>query len=302
MAKKIALVNNKGGSSKTTTAVNIAGAYATKYPEKKILIAETDGQGNATRSFNLRAKSFEKSMYDVFMGNHKAEEVVVNALDNIDIIPANGDMNFVEFDLMATYEIANSRGVYSAIKELTPQQFNDMTMEDFEGYVDDKVSVKLTDNYFNMLEGKFDELDKEYDLIIFDTPPEIKAITSSVLSIADHVIIPYEPDTYSVEGVINMLGRIQSIQERYNSDLAIAGILAVKVQSRTLLHGEVRNRMMKYCMKSGINYFDSEIPNSIRFASSTSFNGLPATITMKDNTFVQSYYDLLEELVEKDIV
>ena len=302
MAKKIALVNNKGGSSKTTTAVNIAGAYATKYPEKKILIAETAGPGTATRSFNLRAKSFEKSMYDVFMGNHKAEEVVVNALDNIDIIPANGDMNFVEFDLMATYEIANSRGVYSAIKELTPQQFNNMTMEDFEGYVDDKVSVKLTDNYFNMLEGKFDELDKEYDLIIFDTPPEIKAITSSVLSIADHVIIPYEPDTYSVEGVINMLGRIQSIQERYNSDLAIAGILAVKVQSRTLLHGEVRNRMMKYCMKSGINYFDSEIPNSIRFASSTSFNGLPATITMKDNTFVQSYYDLLEELVEKDIV
>ena len=44
MAKKIALVNNKGGSSKTTTAVNIAGAYATKYPEKKILIAETDGK------------------------------------------------------------------------------------------------------------------------------------------------------------------------------------------------------------------------------------------------------------------
>lgn len=302
MAKKIAFINNKGGSAKTTSAVNLAGAYANKFPDKKILLAETDGQGNATRSFNLKAKSFTDSMYDVFLGNHLPEQVIINAFQNIDLIPANGDMNFVEFDLMATYEAKNSSTIYNALQKLSTNELQDMSPKEFREYIQENNDNKLTDNYFNMLEGKFDALDKEYDLIIFDTPPEIKAITSSVLSIADEVIIPYEPDSYSIEGVVNILERVQSIKERYNPELSIGGILAVKVQNRTNLHVEVRNRMMKYCLRRNIYYFESEIPSSIRFASSTSFNGLPATITLKDNKFVQSYYNLLDELIERDIL
>lgn len=302
MAKKLAFINNKGGSAKTTSAVNIAGAYASKYPDRKVLIVETDGQGNATRSFNMKAKSYEYSMYDVFMGNSKPEEVVINAFQNIDIIPANGDMNFVEFDLMSTYEVSNNRNMYSLMMKLGERRMKNMSFEEFHEFATDNIDRNLTDNYFNMLDDKFDKLDREYDLIIFDTPPEVKAITSSVLSITDEVIIPFEPDTYSIDGVINILGRIEAIKENYNPQLEIAGILAVKVQNRTNLHVEVRNRMMKYCLRREIYYFDSEIPSSIRFASSTSFNGLPATITMKENKFVQAYYDLLEEMIEKDII
>lgn len=302
MATKIALINNKGGSAKTTTAINLAGAYANRFPERKVLIAETDGQGNATSSFSLKAKTFENSMYDVFLGNYNPEDVVINAFQNIDIIPANGDMNFVEFDLMATYEIRNSKNIHSLLLNTNFEDIKDMSPNEFHQFIDDNTEKRLTDNYFNMIDGKFDELDKEYDLIIFDTPPEVKAITSSVLSIADRVIIPYEPDSYSIEGVVNILGRVSSIKERYNPKLEIGGILAVKVQNRTNLHVEVRNRMIKYCLRRNIYYFESEIPNSIRFASSTSFNGLPATITAKDNKFVKSYYDLLDELIEKEIV
>lgn len=302
MATKIALINNKGGSAKTTTAINIAGAYASKFPERKILIAETDGQGNATSSFNLKAKSFENSMYDVFLDNYKPEDVVVNAFQNIDIIPANGDMNFVEFDLMATYEIRNSKNIHSLLLGMNFNDIKEMSPNEFHQFINDNTEKGLTDNYFNMIDGKFDEVDRKYDLIIFDTPPEVKAITSSVLSIADKVIIPYEPDSYSIEGVVNILGRISSIKENYNPNLEIAGILAVKVKDRTNLHVEVRNRMMKYCLRRNIYYFESEIPNSITFASSTSFKGLPATITVKDNKFVQSYYDLIDEMIEKEVI
>lgn len=302
MATKIALINNKGGSAKTTTAINIAGAYASKFPDRKVLIAETDGQGNATSSFNLKAKAFENSMYDVFLGNYQPEDVIVNAFQNIDIIPANGDMNFVEFDLMATYEIINSKNIHSLLSSMNYNDIKEMSPNEFHQFINDNTEKGLTDNYFNMIDGKFDEVDKKYDLIIFDTPPEVKAITSSVLSIADKVIIPYEPDSYSIEGVVNILGRVASIKENYNPNLEIAGILAVKVKDRTNLHVEVRNRMMKYCLRRNIYYFESEIPNSITFASSTSFKGLPATITVKDNKFVQSYYDLIDEMIEKEVI
>lgn len=302
MATKIALINNKGGSAKTTTAINLAGAYASKFPERKVLIAETDGQGNATSSFNLKAKSFENSMYDVFLDNYQPEDVIVNAFQNIDIIPANGDMNFVEFDLMATYEIRNSKNIHSLLLSMNFNEIKEMSPNEFHQFIDDNTEKGLTDNYFNMIDGKFDEVDKKYDLIIFDTPPEVKAITSSVLSIADKVIIPYEPDSYSIEGVVNILGRVASIKENYNPNLEIAGILAVKVKDRTNLHVEVRNRMMKYCLRRNIYYFESEIPNSITFASSTSFKGLPATITIKDNKFVQSYYDLIDEMIEREVI
>lgn len=300
MAKKIAFINNKGGSAKTTTAVNIAGAYAMKYPERKILIVESDGQGNATRSFNLKAKQYEKTMYDVFMGNNTPEECVVNAYQNIDIIPANNDMNFVEFDEMSRYEENIHESIYETIKRLGSKNIEDISYPDFKELVSSEGLI--TDNYFDMLNGKLDSIDKLYDLIVFDTPPEIKAITSSILAVTDEVVIPFEPDTYSIDGVVNILSRIKTIQKQINPKLSIAGVLAVKVKNNTILHNDIINRMMKYCMRTGLNYFQTEIPNSIRFASSTSYKGLPATITQSDNPFVQSYYNLLSELEENDIL
>lgn len=303
MANKIAFINNKGGSAKTTSAVNIAGAFANLHPEKKVLIVESDGQGNATRSFNLKSKSYKKTMYDVFMGNEKAEDCIINAFQNIDLIPANNDMNFVEFDEMRNYESKLNKRMYSIIRKLSSEDFENMSYANFVKFSSDNSNgERLTDNYFNMLSGKFDEIDKKYDLIIFDTPPEIKAITSSILAFADNVVIPYEPDAYSIDGVVNILNRIASIKKEYNPELKIGGVLAVKVQNRTVLHTEVRNRMMKYCGRQGIYYFESEIPMSIKFASSTSFKGLPATITMKGNSFVEAYYDLIKEMEEKEIL
>lgn len=301
MAVKIAVVNNKGGSAKTTTAVNLAGAYSRRFPEKRVLIVEADGQGNATRSFDLKAGSYDDSMYDVFMGNKSPKECIINAFANIDLIPANADMNYLEFDAMSRYENDTNARLFKLLKNLNKDyDMDEMTFEQFKKYA--ATTNDLTDTYFDMLNGKFDSLEKEYDMIIFDTPPEVKAITSSILAIADQTIIPFEPDTYSIDGILNILSRIDTIKEQYNKDLNITGLLAVKVKKRTVLHTDVINSVMKYCMKHDIPYFGTEIPSSIRFASSTSYKGLPATIALKDNSFVQAYYDLLDELISKNIL
>lgn len=296
MGKMVAIINNKGGSAKTTTAINIAGAYAMKNPNKKVLIIETDGQGNATRSFNMNAHSYEKTMYDIFMDNFSAEECVVNAFNNIDIIPANSDMNFVEFDEMNLFKNRLIDKISLAFES------SDVNLS-----VDEVVHIinngaDLTEGYFNMLKGKLDSLVDKYDLVVFDTPPELKAVTSSVLAIADEAVIPFEPDSYSIDGIINILSRIAKIKNGLNPDLNIAGILAVKVKGRTNLHVDTINKVMRYCMKNNLYYFQTEIPNTIKFAESTSVNGLPATIAQSKNVFVEAYYKLLDEMIERGVI
>lgn len=298
-AKKIAIINNKGGSAKTTTAVNLAGAYANNYPNRKVLIVETDGQGNATRSFNLNSKSFNQSMYDIFMGNNTPEECVINVYENIDLIPANNAMNFVEFDMMNRFGDEVAENVVEMLrKEGIP--ISHLNEDSLKSVI--RSQTVMSDNYFNMLSGKFDDILESYDLVIFDTPPEIKAVTSSILAISDEVIIPFEPETYSIDGIMNILSRIADIKEKKNKNLNIAGLLAVKVRSNTKLHIDTINSVMKYCNKNNLYYFETEIPNSIRFGSATGYSGIPATIAQKTNSFVKSYYDLLDELQEMGVL
>lgn len=297
-AVKLALVNNKGGSAKTTTAVNLAGAYSKKFPQKKILIVESDGQGNTTRSFNLDAKKYEHTMYDVFMDNFKPEDCVINIYNNIDLIPANPDMNFVEFDIMNKFGETIAGNVINMLREMNIK-VSSLNEDSLKRLIESQTT--MSDNYFNMLAGKFDDISESYDIIIFDTPPEIKAVTSSILAITDEVIIPFEPETYSVDGIVNILSRIADIKLNKNKNLNIAGLLAVRVRIGTNLHSETIRKVMRFCMDKNIRYFKTEVPNSIKFGTAVS-KGAPATISQAGNVFVDSYFHLLDELLEIGVI
>lgn len=283
MAKKLAVVNNKGGSAKTTTVVNLAGALSLTKPNSKICLIENDAQGNASTSFRVDSRKLDFSIYDVFMGNKKAEDVIVTAFDNIDLIPANNDMNYLEFDEMTNFEKSTKENMFKLMKNLDSEKvdISSLNYEQFESLT--KEFGSPTENYFNMLKGKLDKVDKEYDYIIFDTPPELKAVTSSILAVADSVLIPFEPELYAMDGLQNILSRIDGIKNDYNPDLKVAGLLATKVKGNTKLHAEVTKGIMKFCMANEIHYYQTEISNSIRFSDSNAFHGVPATIAKPKN-------------------
>ncbi|MBO1087127.1 ParA family protein [Enterococcus mundtii] len=307
MAQKIAIVNNKGGSTKTTTTVNIAGAIHRRAPQARILVADGDGQGNSGRSFKVNPNKIENTIYEVFMGESDPEDVIFpEVYDHIDLLPANSDMNFFEFDKMLDYEEDFKQGTYNLIKRLAEENVDikNLTYEEWEGLIPSNISI--TNNYFNLLEGKFDKIDEMYDFILFDTPPEVKSVTSSILSIADQVIIPFEPDIYSVDGIVNIMDRIKIIQKDYNPNLKIAGLLPVKVNTRTNLHNEVQAKVFRYASLNNIPFFGVFIPMTIKFANSTAHKGLPATLsttaTANKDKMVQSYFDLLDEMVSKKVI
>lgn len=305
MAVKISFTNYKGGTTKTTSSTNLAGGLAKKYPNAKILLVEADGQGNTSSTFNVDSSKIENTMYDVFLKDTKPEDIITNVYAghdsaNIDILPANSDMDFVDFDFMLQNNAHRDATIFEFLQK-NPHLLQYST-EDFLIKLE-SVELELKGkDYFNLLAGKFDEIDKMYDIIIFDTPPEMKAITSSTLAIVDHVIIPYELEKYSTEGIVRLLKRIYSIREEYNPNLNIAGLLPVKFDKRTKLQNQVLNEVLQFSLNNKLYHFNSRIPHSIRFATASA-TGLPATIVDKsDSKFTGQYYKLIDELIENKII
>lgn len=99
MVKIVAVCNQKGGTGKTTTAVNLAYALASR--GKKILIVDTDPQGNATSGVGVNKNVLDKSVYDVLLNKLSVEEALVkDVYPNLDIIPCNINLTGAEIELV----------------------------------------------------------------------------------------------------------------------------------------------------------------------------------------------------------
>ena len=98
MGKTIAIVNQKGGVGKTTTAVNLAAAVGMK--GYKTLLVDIDPQGNATSGLGFNKRETQKSTYDMMIGTATAEEIVKETkFSHLDLLPANMDLAGAELEI-----------------------------------------------------------------------------------------------------------------------------------------------------------------------------------------------------------
>jgi chromosome partitioning protein len=98
-SRVIAVVNQKGGVGKTTTAVNVAASVAAA--ERKTLLIDLDPQGNASSGVGVSPRTVERSVYDALIGRHTLREVAVpTELASLTLVPSKQDLVAVEIELV----------------------------------------------------------------------------------------------------------------------------------------------------------------------------------------------------------
>lgn len=259
MAVVYSFLMNKGGVGKTSLVTNLSSALHLKEPSKRILIIDTDGQGNCALSFKINPERIENTIYDCLVNGLPTDQAIISIRDNLDLLPANGDMNFFELDVLPN------------LKRRNP---------------------------FLFLKTVVDRLRETYDYIFIDAPPDMKVVAGNVMMVSDYIYLPFKPEVYSVQGLIRVIHKIEQFKKDYEIDPEIAGIIGMMVK-RTNLHSGLMLQADAYCKKKNqLRLLKTRIPDSIRYADAIRQYGMPIVLADPKSAHSKLFFDLLEEVID----
>ncbi len=227
MCKVIAVSNQKGGTAKTTSCVNLGIGLAKA--GKRVLLIDTDPQGSLSISLGYpEPDEMEKTLATLMLKVVNDEEFcfedyIIHHNEGVDIIPANIELSAIEVSLVNVMS-----------RELILKQL----VERIKG---------------------------AYDFVVIDCMPSLGMMTINALACADAVLIPVQAAYLPVKGLQQLIKTIGRVKRQLNPKLKIEGILLTMVDNRTNYAKEIC-AMVYEAYSSSIKVFTTEIPMSVRAA------------------------------------
>jgi chromosome partitioning protein len=135
--------------------------------------------------------------------------------------------------------------------------------------------------------------DLGYDICFIDCPPSLGLLTLNALVSADTLLVPLQCEFFALEGLSQLLQTVERVQQRFNADLGIIGIVLTMFDRRNRLTDQVSDDV-RSCL--GGLVFESTIPRNVRLSEAPS-HGLPALVYDHACAGSRAYMALARELI-----
>ena len=257
MCKVIAICNQKGGVSKTTTTVNLGVGLVRE--GKKALLIDADPQGNLSQSLGIMNPdeldvALPDIMEQIIMDKDvDVTEGIVQHEEGLDLMPGNINLSGVDVSLV-----------------------NAMSRE-------------------FVLKTYVESMREFYDYILIDCMPSLGMITVNSLTASDSVLIPVQAAYLPVKGMEQLITTICRVKKHLNSEIKFEGILISMLNARTNYAKDIMELIREY-YGDAIPIFESKIPFSVK-AAETSAAGVSIFTLDKKHPVAQAYEKLTEEVI-----
>lgn len=146
------------------------------------------------------------------------------------------------------------------------------------------------------------KVQKDYDYILIDSPPELGLVSINALMASNVVLIPCLPDGYSLMGSIKVHETVMRIKMAFSPDLTIGGIVMLRYYPQQKLSKSVSDTLESVTQMLNIPHIQTKIRHSNTISHATSILHADVCADFADNTATQDYQKLVEELLRKGII
>ena len=194
----MAVANQKGGVGKTTTAINLGTALAAV--GERVILIDSDPQGNASTGLGVPTAQRTRTLYDVLMEDYPiAEAIIATLVPGLSLVTSDPDLAGVELELSQ-----RERRAFRLKDALEPLRASSAC-----------------------------------DYVLIDCPPSLNLLTLNAMAASDAVFVPLQCEFFALEGLTQLLRTIERVRVTLNPTLEIQGVVLTMFDRRNGLSAQV---------------------------------------------------------------